>query len=466
MQGSFIRKTALSISALALVAGGCPSVDDPSSLEDGVQPDRVSFTVKAMGEKIPKNPRFQLELRCEDQTAVRAALKLSDSSVTRAHEAAGRFCEVQALSGDKFVLGQEVVFTIRQGEDVLARRVVYPQDGEDKAVSTDFFAPHGELQVEVSHEFTGKPLGTRLRVMTWNILHGGRDAGGETNVQQIGEFIRNEDPDVLVTVETYGSGNRILDVINAGLPPDRLYQGIQITREPGQEANRDNLWIFTRFPVVKLYPLHRERIHSFHFGGIRIRLPDSQEMNVFATWLYQLEHAGSYTNKTVNEIRSGEPRTYTDEEIVGTDKRRLEWMNIIQQTFLPLYLKGDKAPTIMAGDFNTLSHEDWSRRFARAPGHAGLALEWPVTKAMQEAGFTDSYRWANPDAGRFQGRTTNPLGGYGHAPSRIDYIWTSGDSVRILDSFTRDRRLPEHASAHLFYSDHAPVITDLMIRRP
>ncbi|CAG7653280.1 hypothetical protein PAESOLCIP111_06732 [Paenibacillus solanacearum] len=441
-------------------------MEDPGGLGDRVQPDRVSFTVKATGEKIPKNPLFQLELRCENQTAVQAEIKLSDRSVTKAHEVAGRLCEVRALGGNKFVLGQEVAFTIRQGEDVLTRRVIYPQDGEGEVISTDFFAPHGELQVEVSHEFTGKPLGTRLRVMTWNILHGGRDAGGETNVRQIGEFIRNQDPDVLVTVETYGSGNRILDVMNAGQPPDRLYKGIQITREPGQEVNRDNLWIFTRFPVVKLYPLHRERIHSLHFGGVRIRLPDNQEMNVFATWLYQLEHAGSYTNKTVNEIRAGTPRTYTDEEIVGTDKKRLEWMNIIQKTFLPLYLNGDKAPTIMAGDFNTLSNQDWSRRFAHAPGHAGLVLDWPVTKAMQEAGFTDSYRWANPDASRFQGRTTNPLAGYGTSPSRIDYIWTSGDSVRILDSFTRDRRLPEHSSAHLFYSDHAPVITDMMIRHP
>lgn len=52
-----------------------------------------------------------------------------------------------------------------------------------------------------------KPI--TFKVMAWNILHGGNDI--ENGPQQVIQSIKEIDPDVILMVETYGSGKRIAD---------------------------------------------------------------------------------------------------------------------------------------------------------------------------------------------------------------------------------------------------------------
>lgn len=304
--------------------------------------------------------------------------------------------------------------------------------------------------------------GIRVRVMEWNIWLGGREAGGEQNVDQLIEFIRRQDVDILFMLETYGSGDKILAGLNAGRPQDDRFTGVMITERP--EPNRDNLWIFTRYPVVKEHPrINEEALSSFNFGGIKVRLPNGRDVHLFNTWLWHKGPGMGRTNKTVGEIMEGAKRSFTEAEIVATDlERRLGMARVILDDRLPRYVQDDD-PIILAGDFNTLPYIDWTQEFADAPGHGGLVLQWPVTQLFHEAGFIDTYRAAHPDAGRFPGATWSPLYGYGNAPGRIDYILIKGDGIRVLDSFTLDKRLPGHENPEFpFYSDHAAVVTDLM----
>jgi Endonuclease/Exonuclease/phosphatase family len=173
-------------------------------------------------------------------------------------------------------------------------------------------------------------------------------------------------------------------------------------------------------------------------------------------------------------VTMGLPRSYSDQQLVDSDAtRRTGMATTLLETRLPEYVGREPeyadAPVLVAGDFNTLSHLDWTSRYASAPGHAGLVLEWPASKLFTGAGFTDTYRWANPDAGRQPGRTWSPGSGFGHAPGRIDYVMAKGENVRVLGSYTRSRRLPQHRGSELdaaypFYSDHSAVVTDLLIR--
>ncbi|GIP35004.1 discoidin domain-containing protein [Paenibacillus sp. J2TS4] len=428
--------------------------------------DTVTFSVEAYGESVPSNPHFRLELRCGEQTEAQAVINsASPKGSTLPHHAAGRICTIRATTDGGAILGNEVVFTIRQDDDVLARHVAYPDGGP--VVSTEFYVPQGELTVEVTHEFASGDLGTPVRAMTWNLWEGGRAAGGEENIQQIIEVIRHENPDILFTVETYRSGEKILAGLNEGLPENQQYTGIKISNEPAHQPDKDNLWIFSRYPVIKQYPVmyYQGLMNSFHFGGIKVELPDGQEVNLFNAWIYHEGCAWCKVNLTVGEITYNLPRTNTNAEIVATDLvRRIEHIRKIVHVSIPTLLEGDTAPVLLAGDFNTLSHYDWSERFADAPGHAGLVLQWPVTQILEDAGFIDSFRWANPDAGKDPGNTWSPYYGYGMAPGRIDYIWSRGDEMRITDSYVRDQKLPEHENDQPFYSDHAAVITDLMIR--
>lgn len=320
-----------------------------------------------------------------------------------------------------------------------------------------------ELTVSSGHQAAA---GTKVRVMEWNIWQGGREAGGEENVDQLIEFIRQQEVDILFMLETYGSGDKILSGINAGRPVGDCFTGVRITERPG--SDRDNLWIYTRYPVVKQFPrINEDELSSFNFGGIKVQLPHGQNVNLFNTWFWHAPWAWGNTNQTVGEINEGRKRTYTEAEIVGTDlERRLKMARIVLEQRLPGYVEGDDDPIILAGDFNTLPHCDWTLEYADAPGHGGLVLPWPVTQLFQEAGFTDTYRAAHPDAGAFPGPTWSPQFGYGSAPGRIDYILTKGSQIRVLDSYTLDQRLPGHENPdHPFYSDHAALVTDLIIGR-
>ncbi len=90
-------------------------------------------------------------------------------------------------------------------------------------------------------------------------------------------------------------------------------------------------------------------------------------------------------------------------------------------------------------------------------------------RTFEEAGFIDTYRYANPDAGAYPGQTMNPAHSLLYAPSRIDYILTRGKRLRIHKSYTRNRRLHKHQGTDLddfypFYSDHSAVVTELFVR--
>lgn len=424
----------------------------------------VTFNLELRGDPLPKSAAFELELI---GTSSHARVTLSDQipSYTLQHTAAGESARVRLRTPDTLKTQGELYVTVSHAGRVIARRTAYGNATEATLDSTEFTVPQGEISVNVAFEYAPVIPGIRIRVMEWNLWQGGREAGGETNRDQLVEFIRKQKADIMFILETYGTGDRILAGLNEGLSEDERFTGVRITERP--QKDRDNLWIFTRFPVLHHYETITEgELTSFNFGGIKVQLPTGQALNLFNTWLWHAPWAWGLTKDTVAEIMQGKPRTYTDAEIVATDfERRMPMAKILLGERLPGYIGDDPSPILLAGDLNTLPYADWRPEFADAPGHHGLVLPWPVTQMFDQAGFTDTYRWANPDAGRYPGQTWSPEFGYGDAPGRIDYIMAKGEELRILGSFVLDERLPGHENPdHRFYSDHAAIITDLVVR--
>ncbi|MEU9700555.1 endonuclease/exonuclease/phosphatase family protein [Streptomyces sp. NPDC047981] len=102
--------------------------------------------------------------------------------------------------------------------------------------------------------------------------------------------------------------------------------------------------------------------------------------------------------------------------------------------------------TMLAGDFNEPSHRDWTRRTRNLFDHNGTVVEWTTTKAIEDAGFRDSYREINPDPVRTPGFTW-PSDNAGAEPGqltwapkaderdRIDFVFYHPDRrIRLLDS--------------------------------
>lgn len=64
-------------------------------------------------------------------------------------------------------------------------------------------------------------------------------------------------------------------------------------------------------------------------------------------------------------------------------------------------------PLLLVGDFNTPSHQDWieetklnfkiflNQKISLRQSHYGRVIEWPTTKILTEAGFTDTFRALN-----------------------------------------------------------------------
>ncbi|RCV57980.1 endonuclease [Marinitenerispora sediminis] len=102
--------------------------------------------------------------------------------------------------------------------------------------------------------------------------------------------------------------------------------------------------------------------------------------------------------------------------------------------------------TMLAGDLNEPSHRDWTHRTRNLFDHNGTVVEWSTTKAIEEAGFRDSYRDVYPDPVRSPGFTwpsDNPGAEPGQltwAPKaderdRIDFVFYHPDPrIHLVDS--------------------------------
>ncbi|AKU17113.1 endonuclease/exonuclease/phosphatase family protein [Luteipulveratus mongoliensis] len=285
--------------------------------------------------------------------------------------------------------------------------------------------------------------------MSWNILEGGLPQGGADHRAAITSLIAAARADVVVTVETYGLGAAIQAALGGG------YHGVPITRKPPGEG--DNLWIFTRLPILEVYPEPSGPIlTSFNAGGVRLQGPDG-DIDVFAVWLTYLEDLIQPMEAIVGKATTAPPTREDLDTLTALDAKRVEQVRLLLDDYVGVHSDPDR-PAIVAGDFNTISHLDWPAELAGAPGHHGIALECPVTRAIEEAGFVDVYRAVRPDV------RLDPGGSWATeqtfaAPYRIDYIFARG-AVSAEAAWMLAERRPGDA-AQQFCSDHAPVIAEL-----
>ncbi|MEV0993605.1 discoidin domain-containing protein [Nonomuraea sp. NPDC050202] len=385
----------------------------------------------------------------------------------------GSTCTVVTTAKPRLRHVAEFSTTVRSGDQVWARDTVYSREGQVR--SRPFVLPEQDVTVDVKvSSIPERFVGTPLRLMAWNLFVGGTINRQETtgeNLTQMIEYLNEVDPDVFFVVEAYGSGEKILDGLNAGRPADDRFSAVRLTTPEDYSANGDNLWLYTKLKIEKVYPRYADAdISSFNLGGARLGLPNGDHVHAFSMWTWHDGWSPGDTHTAAIENLHGFARTKTDEQILQNDhQRRMAMGKAILQKAIPSFIGDDDAPVLMGGDLNALPYLDWTEQFANARGHGGLTLPWPYTKLYTDAGFIDTFRHANPDAGRYPGRTFSPLSGFTATPGRIDYVWARGKDVRVLGSRTDVRRLPRHQGSRLdrpfpFYSDHGSVITDVLIR--
>ncbi|MCX5260486.1 HAD-IA family hydrolase [Streptomyces canus] len=243
----------------------------------------------------------------------------------------------------------------------------------------------------------------RLRVMTWNLWYGGTKVR-DHRAKQL-KVVAETDVDVVGLQETYGGA--------AGELAEALGWH--------HHSAGPNLGIISRLPITAV--LGDPDVGFYGAAGARIAVGD-QEVEVWTAHL-DAEHYGPYESDPLahEQVRTGQMRD-TLRRISGA------------------------APVVLVGDFNSPSHLD-------RPD-----VEWPVTRAAEEAGFRDSFREARPDAVRDPGHTWSPVHAHPEPQDRIDFVLHRG--LRVLHSRTYISGTPRtwpDVEDNDWPSDHAAVIT-------
>ncbi len=145
-------------------------------------------------------------------------------------------------------------------------------------------------------------------------------------------------------------------------------------------------------------------------------------------------------------IRKGK----TAEQVIAMEEKvRLPFIQGQLQVLPPLAKQG--IPVFLIGDFNAPSHLDYTAAVAGTRDYVKYALDWPVSKAVEAAGFVDSWRAVYPDPLKSLGLTwwaARPkVDGWNPGPNapqdRIDFIYSAGPAKATAGQLAGEKAGPE-----------------------
>lgn len=213
-----------------------------------------------------------------------------------------------------------------------------------------------------------------LRVMTFNIW-----VGGElVNFGKVVEAIQAAEADIVGLQEATGNTRRLAAAL-------------------GWYAN-ERTQIISRFPLID--PPNSEGVYLF------VQLAPGEVVAVANVHL----PSGPYGPEA---MRDGA----TLAEVIELEEdTRLPLIAPSLPTLTVLAEQG--IPVLLTGDFNTPSHRDWPEALVGSRTGLTTAVPWPVTAAVEAAGFVDTYRAVYPDPGKRLG-SPGPMATPTHGSKRM-----------------------------------------------
>jgi exonuclease III/predicted phosphodiesterase len=302
---------------------------------------------------------------------------------------------------------------------------------------------------------------TELNVMTWNIwgrlnLDPRYTVNEKTARERAIEIVRDSGADVVAMIETYGSAADI---------------AASIGYEFHTEKSDANLCIFSRYPLSDVELL--EGLNPFSFIAATITMPGGQTVRLYDIWL-------TSGGRHIVEIKNDK---VSDEAFAKGDDNRFDHVQQLLKhpQFIKDYQNTGAVPLIVAGDFNCVSHLDHNAKTKEAGLNHARDLNIKTSQAMTDLGFTDTYRAAHPeitpatyghtwttvgmgwvyesDKG-FVPTANNPEPEYRDPYTRIDYIYSHGKKLEVLESeVVSQHPSQDQHSFPEFPSDHAAVLT-------
>ncbi|MER7175474.1 endonuclease/exonuclease/phosphatase family protein [Streptomyces mesophilus] len=276
-----------------------------------------------------------------------------------------------------------------------------------------------------------------LKVLQFNIwLGGSRVDGGRAGIADTIAAVR---PDVVLLSES--NPQRVADLL-----ADLTERGLTFH----DNANPTDPAVISRFPIVDRasFPSWSKAVISVEGTEIAV-YSGHLEYRYYVNYLPRGYGGGTPAPLETSEYGWDEIPTgpITDVDLI-TRLNEASGRTAVTKTML-----ADAAAerrrgrlAILGGDFNEPSFRDWTRRTRNLFDHNGTVVDWSTTRAIEDAGFRDTYREIHPDPVRTPGFTwpsDNPGAETGEltwAPKaderdRIDFVYYHPDRrIRLLDS--------------------------------
>jgi endonuclease/exonuclease/phosphatase family metal-dependent hydrolase len=292
-----------------------------------------------------------------------------------------------------------------------------------------------------------EPMPQTIRVMSFNLWHGG-DAGKQPLEQTIG-VIEQSRADIVGLQETGGLAPE------GEQRPDRA-AAIAERLDWHYVDQGDRTGIISRFPIIATTPRK---------WGVKLELPSGQQLYVFNA---HLSHAPYQPYQLLDIPYEGAPFLRTAEQAVRAARdargaqveRLLGEVNAVASEGLPMFI---------TGDFNEPSHRDWTTAVANA-NQCPLCVEWPTTKAVEEAGFVDAYRTVYPHPVERPGRTWTPTTHVTDPKDRhdrIDFVFVQSTAAQVKSAkLVGESRVFADIVVVPYPSDHRAVVAEIELAAP
>jgi len=284
----------------------------------------------------------------------------------------------------------------------------------------------------------------QLRIMSFNIWVGGES--GKQPLSQTAEVIRAAKAEIVGMQEANGAEKNGKRPENGRKVAEML--GWNYFDQGGGTA------VLSKYPIVTNTPAK---------WGVLVRLPSGAEV-----WMFNahLMHAPYQPYQLLN-IPYGDGRFIKTEEEAIEEARKARGGQVerLLAELKPALASGKAV--FLTGDFNEPSHQDWTKRAAEAR-KVPIAVEYPTTKAVADAGMKDAFRMIYPDEVARRGNTWTPTTSPEDPKDRhdrIDFVFVGGDGVKVLScEVVGEKREFADIVVQPYPSDHRGVLATVEIR--